>query len=117
MKRGGGRRYYRPEDIDLLRGIRFLLYGEGYTIRGVQRILGGQGVRFVQTVWQEGAKQLQLRQVAASAADDDVEEETPGRGRNMFGLLARFQRREDGQEEDSLQDEDDEDSASTNREE
>src|SRR6202042_1630005 len=38
MKRGGGRRYYRPEDVDLLRGIRHLLYGEGYTIRGVQRI-------------------------------------------------------------------------------
>ena len=39
MKRGGGRRYYRPEDVDLLRGIRHLLYGDGYTIRGVQRIL------------------------------------------------------------------------------
>src|SRR5438309_12044733 len=47
MKRGGGRRYYRPEDIDLLRGIRHLLYGEGYTIRGVQRILKEQGARFV----------------------------------------------------------------------
>lgn len=47
MKRGGGRRYYRPDDIDLLRGIRFLLYGEGYTIRGVQRILKEQGPRFV----------------------------------------------------------------------
>jgi DNA-binding transcriptional MerR regulator len=39
LKRGGGRRYYRPEDIDLLRGIRDLLYGEGYTIKGVQRLL------------------------------------------------------------------------------
>ena len=39
LKRGGGRRYYRPDDVDLLRGIRHLLYGEGYTIRGVQRIL------------------------------------------------------------------------------
>ena len=39
MKRGGGRRYYRPEDMDLLRTIRSLLYGEGYTIRGVQRLL------------------------------------------------------------------------------
>ena len=117
MKRGGGRRYYRPEDIDLLRGIRFLLYGEGYTIRGVQRILRGQGVRFVQTVWQEGAKQLQLRQVAASADDEDVEEEMPERGRNMFGLLARFQRRDDEQEEDGLQDDDDDDRASTDRQE
>jgi DNA-binding transcriptional MerR regulator len=47
MKRGGGRRYYRPDDIDLLRGIRHLLYGEGYTIKGVQRILKEQGARFV----------------------------------------------------------------------
>jgi DNA-binding transcriptional MerR regulator len=46
MKRGGGRRYYRPNDVDLLRGIRHLLYGEGYTIRGVQRILREQGVAF-----------------------------------------------------------------------
>lgn len=57
MKRGGGRRYYRPDDIDLLRGIRHLLYGEGYTIRGVQRILREQGPKFVQVVWQEGAPQ------------------------------------------------------------
>jgi len=57
MKRGGGRRYYRPDDIDLLRGIRHLLYGEGYTIRGVQRILRDQGSKFVQVVWQEGAPQ------------------------------------------------------------
>jgi len=55
MKRGGGRRYYRPDDLDLLRGIRHLLYGEGYTIRGVQRLLREQGVRFVQNVWQPGA--------------------------------------------------------------
>jgi DNA-binding transcriptional MerR regulator len=47
MKRGGGRRYYRPEDIDLLRGIRRLLYNDGYTIKGVQKILREQGVRFV----------------------------------------------------------------------
>jgi len=39
MKRGGGRRYYRPDDIALLRGIQHLLYREGYTIRGAQRIL------------------------------------------------------------------------------
>jgi DNA-binding transcriptional MerR regulator len=39
LKRGGGRRYYRPEDIDLLRRIRALLYDDGYTIKGVQRLL------------------------------------------------------------------------------
>ncbi len=47
MKRGGGRRYYRPQDIDLLKGIRHLLYGEGYTIRGVQKILKENGVASV----------------------------------------------------------------------
>lgn len=53
LKRGGGRRYYRPDDVELLRGIRHLLYSEGYTIRGVQRILKDQGPRFVQMVWLE----------------------------------------------------------------
>jgi DNA-binding transcriptional MerR regulator len=47
MKRGGGRRYYRPDDVELLKGIRFLLYSEGYTIKGVQRILKEQGNKFV----------------------------------------------------------------------
>lgn len=44
MKRGGGRRYYRPEDIELLRSIRDLLYQEGFTIRGVQKLLREGGV-------------------------------------------------------------------------
>ena len=47
MKRGGGRRYYRPDDIDLLRGIRYLLYVKGYTIKGVQKILKENSNRFV----------------------------------------------------------------------
>ncbi len=47
LKRGGRRRYYRPEDVDLLRRIRGLLYGDGYTIKGVQKVLrerGGKGL-------------------------------------------------------------------------
>ena len=47
LKRGGGRRYYRPDDVALVRAIKQLLYGEGYTIKGVQRILKEQGVRAV----------------------------------------------------------------------
>lgn len=45
LKRGGGRRYYRPEDLAVLRGIRKLLYTDGYTIRGVQRLLKQGGVK------------------------------------------------------------------------
>ena len=47
MKRGGGRRYYRPSDVLLLRGIRHLLQAAGYTIKGVQRILREQGAEHV----------------------------------------------------------------------
>lgn len=47
MKRGGGRRYYRPEDVELLRGIQVLLHLEGFTIRGVQKILKEQGAEQV----------------------------------------------------------------------
>ncbi len=52
MKRGGGRRYYRPDDLDLLRGIRYLLHREGYTIKGVQKLLREQGLEFVKACWQ-----------------------------------------------------------------
>jgi DNA-binding transcriptional MerR regulator len=47
LKRAGGRRYYRPEDLDLLRGIRSLLYRDGLTIKGAQKILREQGPRYV----------------------------------------------------------------------
>jgi DNA-binding transcriptional MerR regulator len=47
MKRAGGRRYYRPADVELLKGIRSLLYKEGYTIRGVQNILKEDGASYV----------------------------------------------------------------------
>jgi DNA-binding transcriptional MerR regulator len=68
MKRGGGRRYYRPDDVDLLRGIRHLLYGEGYTIRGVQRILREQGVTLVQAVWRVDAEPSE------ALAEDEADE-------------------------------------------
>jgi DNA-binding transcriptional MerR regulator len=70
MKRAGGRRYYRPDDVDLLRGIHHLLYGEGYTIRGVQRILRDQGLKFVQSVWLPNAEQP----AHGHFDDDDVED-------------------------------------------
>jgi DNA-binding transcriptional MerR regulator len=55
LKRGGGRRYYRPEDVQLLKGIRHLLYDQGFTIKGVQRILKEQGAKQVIAIGQGGA--------------------------------------------------------------
>ena len=54
LKRGGGRRYYRPDDVQLLRGIRFLLYDEGFTIKGVQKILKENGARYVINIGETG---------------------------------------------------------------
>ena len=86
MKRAGGRRYYRPDDVDLLRGIRHLLYGEGYTIRGVQRILREQGPKLVQSVWRPGAE------LPPTGPDDETPEATPqlapdDAARTLFSLL------------------------------
>ena len=91
LKRGGGRRYYRPDDIGLLRGIHHLLYGEGYTIRGVQRILRDQGVRFVQTVWQPGAPRP-VHRASEDLADvsDDVAEATIEAGDGSEPRLRRL---------------------------
>jgi DNA-binding transcriptional MerR regulator len=84
MKRGGGRRFYRPDDVDLLRGIRHLLYREGYTIRGVQRILRDPGPKFVQGVWREGAAPPPAR--AGDLDDSPVTGSTLRHG--AFGLSA-----------------------------
>jgi DNA-binding transcriptional MerR regulator len=54
LKRGGGRRYYRPDDVALITGLKTLLYGQGYTIKGVQRILKEQGAKTVQAVGRGG---------------------------------------------------------------
>ena len=54
LKRGGGRRYYRPEDVLLLKGIRHLLYDQGFTIKGVQKILKDHGPRYVAAVGNSG---------------------------------------------------------------
>lgn len=81
MKRSGGRRYYRPDDVDLLKGIRRLLYGEGYTIRGVQRILKEHGIKSVQSLADSsaavsfGAMEEALGQ---SLLEDDKESEGAG---------------------------------------
>src|SRR6267154_6793007 len=87
MKRGGGRRYYRPDDVDLLRGIRHMLYGEGYTIRGVQRILREQGPKFVQAVWQPGAAQPAVLPEEEEAPEQAEQLAPDEAARTLFGLL------------------------------
>lgn len=68
MKRGGGRRYYRPEDMVLLRGIQHLLHAEGYTIKGVQKILREQGV-----------EQVKVHGLAATALAESVAKAAAGK--------------------------------------
>lgn len=66
VQRAGGRRYYRPEDVDLLRRIRGLLYEQGYTIKGVQRLLSGGR-----------AAQLAMVEPAAASLPEPVEPVLP----------------------------------------
>ncbi|PPC85320.1 MAG: MerR family transcriptional regulator [Hyphomicrobium sp.] len=77
MKRGGGRRYYRPEDMELLRGIRHLLHAEGYTIKGVQKILREQGI--------DQVKQASRAALALAAGDGEKRK----RGRKPLSEPAR----------------------------
>ena len=102
MKRGGGRRYYRPDDVDLLRGIRHLLYGEGYTIRGVQRILREQGSKFVEAVWRDGAPQPP-HGASDPVYEDELEADAPV-VEEKPGLLGRLIGRDLSDREDDLPD-------------
>ncbi|MFO1129417.1 MAG: MerR family transcriptional regulator [Rhodospirillales bacterium] len=68
LKRRGGRRYYRPEDVDLLRQIRTLLYTDGYTIRGVQKLLKEGAVR---------SGQVPVEQAETSSGNHDEPEFDP----------------------------------------
>jgi len=74
LKRGGGRRYYRPEDVLLLKGIRHLLYDQGFTIKGVQRILKDQGSRYVIAI-ADGTPLENLVPLPADSDDDSEEYE------------------------------------------
>jgi DNA-binding transcriptional MerR regulator len=74
LKRGGGRRYYRPDDVMLLKGIRHLLYDQGFTIKGVQRILKDQGPRYVIAVGEGKPVEELLPMIEqAQAAGDEAE--------------------------------------------
>ncbi|PCI04525.1 MAG: MerR family transcriptional regulator [Hyphomicrobiales bacterium] len=84
LKRGGGRRYYRPDDVDLLRGIRHLLYDDGYTIRGVQRLMKENGNKYViafgRGEYPEGAVPAESAQARGQAEETVYEEQMPNIG-------------------------------------
>jgi len=103
MKRGGGRRLYRPGDIDLLLGIKRLLYAEGYTIKGVQKLLKDNGAAFVAAIGsgdlvtaEEIARKKQQEQVQVQnelfpegVLPEPKKKTARGGARKFFGLLAR----------------------------
>ena len=66
MKRAGGRRYYRPEDMLLLSKIRKLLYDDGYTIKGVQKLLKDPSARLTAADRSEAASAIQQAPAAAT---------------------------------------------------
>lgn len=72
MKRAGGRRYYRPDDFELLQGIRHLLYDQGYTIKGVQKLLKQNGNKYVIAL---GAGDISTAESILIARNDDIAEE------------------------------------------
>lgn len=77
LKRAGGRRYYRPEDVDLVAGIRHLLHVRRYTIAGAQRVLKENGVRFVQAVGRgEAVAAAPLMQEVEAAPDSPGDRQT-----------------------------------------
>ena len=89
VKRAGGRRYYRPEDVDLLRGIRALLYADGYTIKGVQKILREKGVRSVADIGRNGTSARgHARLVSTQAEKSDAP-------RHARAAIARVQEAQD----------------------
>lgn len=72
LKRGGGRRYYRPQDVDLIKGIRHMLYDQGYTIKGVQKLLRDNGVQFLVAI---GAGDLAAVEAIAQRRQAEMEAE------------------------------------------
>jgi DNA-binding transcriptional MerR regulator len=85
LKRGGGRRYYRPEDVEVLRRIRSLLYQEGYTIKGAQKLLGQRALAPAPP--DEGDRPAKHR------AESDLEPEVRDELRNLIAELEEIRRR------------------------
>ena len=83
VKRAGGRRYYRPQDVELVAGIRQLLYVQRYTIAGAQRVLKDNGIRFVQAV---GRGEARAAEPMVQEVEDGSGAETPERAALMAVL-------------------------------
>lgn len=77
LKRGGGRRYYRPQDVDLLRRIKALLHMEGYTIKGVQRMLSQGGVKNLPDVGESRVSNTSKTPAEIEATGEAVAAEGP----------------------------------------
>jgi DNA-binding transcriptional MerR regulator len=90
LKRGGGRRYYRPEDIILLRRIRDLLYSDGYTIRGVQKLLRESGLRAVIENKAGAAPAAAEGPAKAEAKPAAAADPLAGKRKELEGLLAEL---------------------------
>ena len=91
MKRAGGRRFYRRQDLEVLRGVRALLHEEGYTIKGVQRLHKEQGVRRLVTASGSELDAATLAELEAAEAEalrtvDAAEEAFPAAEAQLTGL-------------------------------
>ncbi len=73
MKRGGGRRYYRPEDIEIIEAIRRLLHEDGYTIKGAQKFLKEHGVKTVFEALHNGSKDQQPSKSITDSYEGQIE--------------------------------------------
>lgn len=85
IKRAGGRRYYRPEDIDLLRGIRALLYREGFTIKGAQKVMRDKGLRYVSDL----GRAVKVTPVVTFAPVVETPLEEPRHARAVLAVVER----------------------------
>ena len=87
LKRGGGRRYYRPEDVALLQRIHHLLYTEGYTIKGVQKLLKGQGK--AQIIASAGNENMAKVEPKASTTQTEAQPAQQGAGKSKISDTER----------------------------
>lgn len=113
MRRAGGRRYYRPVDLDLLRGVRVLLYDERYSTKGVQKIFKENGVKYIAEIGRRAAAGEPIELRTSLDADDKEEadasegasptaELTPELRAFLNGLLARLEKIEDALDDAAL---------------